>query len=100
MIQDVVTEYSFSKSQNRVAHPTFDPDFHHAAVNGLKRGHVLKHFNWIIRLRNLIPPYIAVRLHRSAREALYIRTVRLHTCSVSLTVFLTKPRKCTTKSAK
>lgn len=78
MMQDVVMEYSFSNSQNRVAHPTFDPDFHHAAMNGLKRGYFLKHFNWIIRLRNLIPEPIAVRLHHSFREALYIRSVHLH----------------------
>ncbi|KUJ23231.1 putative cytochrome P450 [Mollisia scopiformis] len=71
---DVVNEYSFSNSQNRVAHPTFDPDFHHAAINGLKRGWTLKHFNFILRLRAWIPEHIAVRIHRSTREAIYIRS--------------------------
>ncbi|KAH8810857.1 cytochrome P450 [Xylogone sp. PMI_703] len=59
---DVVSEYAFARSENRLARPDFDVKFHDDVIVGVTGGHLVKHWNWILTTLQSIPEAIATKI--------------------------------------
>ncbi|KEF50944.1 uncharacterized protein A1O9_13006 [Exophiala aquamarina CBS 119918] len=55
LTNDVVMEYAFARSDNRLLAPDFDPSFKKAGEAGAKLGHFVKQMPWVLTVMKLLP---------------------------------------------
>lgn len=55
---DVIMEYSFNHSRDRLQKPDFGEPAQEAVLAMSKVVHWMKHYHWLIYLAQLIPPWI------------------------------------------
>ncbi|OGM48078.1 hypothetical protein ABOM_002892 [Aspergillus bombycis] len=59
MLEHVVMEYAFARSDRRLAQPDFDPVFLNALTSASDISHWVLHLNWILGLFQSIPVWLA-----------------------------------------
>ncbi|KAK1478824.1 hypothetical protein CTAM01_14922 [Colletotrichum tamarilloi] len=62
LTNDIVEDYAFGKSENRLQAADFDPSFRDAMLQGGKAGHVLKHFPSLMDLLRKLPDSLLLKL--------------------------------------
>ncbi|CVK87181.1 related to cytochrome P450 CYP3/CYP5/CYP6/CYP9 subfamilies [Fusarium proliferatum] len=62
LTNDIVEDYAFGKSENRLQAADFDPSFRDAMLQGGKAGHVLKHFPWLMDMLRKLPNSMLLKL--------------------------------------
>ncbi|KAI0911296.1 cytochrome P450 [Ustulina deusta] len=60
---DVVMEYAFARSDRRLAQPDFDPVLLNALVSASEMAHWMLHFNWVFRILQSLPLWLAKKLN-------------------------------------
>lgn len=56
--QDVIMEYCFGKSADKLNAPDFDITFHQAVVNGAKNNFLMRQFPWILWTMKRMPTWL------------------------------------------
>ncbi|OBT66703.1 hypothetical protein VE03_03886 [Pseudogymnoascus sp. 23342-1-I1] len=62
---DVIMEYAFGKSEEKVNAADFDSAFHHACVGGGKSSFLVKQFPIVLSITNMLPKELLLRLNPS-----------------------------------
>ncbi|KAK1470715.1 hypothetical protein CCUS01_00830 [Colletotrichum cuscutae] len=62
LTNDIVEDYAFGKSENRLQAADFDPSFRDAMLQGGKAGHVLKQFPSLMDLLRKLPDSLLLKL--------------------------------------
>lgn len=76
---DVIMEYCFARSYNRLAAPDFDPSYKHASHRGVRLAQIAKHIRplgWLVTALLALPESILVRCGPSFEMFLTERKVR------------------------
>jgi hypothetical protein len=60
---DIVMEYAFDSSDERVLARDFDPSFKEAGEAGAKIGHVVKQMPWLLEVMKLLPDSVQLALN-------------------------------------
>ncbi len=55
-------EYAFARCENRLLKSDFDVEFHDNIIGGATGGHLMKHWNWILRTLKGLPEVISTNL--------------------------------------
>ncbi|KIW31219.1 uncharacterized protein PV07_02885 [Cladophialophora immunda] len=63
LTNDVVMEYAFGRSDNRLLAPDFDPSFKEAGEAGAKLGHFVKQMPWVLTLMKILPDSVQIALN-------------------------------------
>ncbi|KIW87158.1 uncharacterized protein Z519_12269 [Cladophialophora bantiana CBS 173.52] len=63
LTNDVVMEYAFGRSDNRLLAPDFDPSFKEAGEAGAKLGHFVKQMPWVLTLMKFLPDSVQIALN-------------------------------------
>ncbi len=56
-------EYAFARSDRRLAQPDFDPVLLNALVSASEMAHWMLHFNWVFRILQSLPLWLAKKLN-------------------------------------
>lgn len=62
MIIDIIMQYTFARSDNRVDMENFDQAFHNASYKGSGMGVVFKQYPWLLPLMQSMPDWLLVRM--------------------------------------
>lgn len=73
--QDVVTEYSYGRSEHLLSLDDFGSDFHNAFLELAKGAALLRHMYWIFQLIQSLPEWLAVLISPSIGVTLQLRQV-------------------------
>ncbi|KAL6245379.1 hypothetical protein RBB50_007378 [Rhinocladiella similis] len=63
LTNDIVMEYAFARSDNRLLAQDFDPSFKEAGEAGAKLGHFVKQMPWILTLMKVMPDSVQIALN-------------------------------------
>ncbi|KAJ9624370.1 hypothetical protein H2204_010823 [Knufia peltigerae] len=63
LTNDIVMEYAFARSDNRLLAPDFDPSFKEAGEAGAKLGHFVKQMPWVLTLMKVMPDSVQIALN-------------------------------------
>ena len=61
IFQDIIVEYSFATSANRLRAPDFDPSYKKMSHKAVRVAQAMKHFGWIVKLILALPDWMAAR---------------------------------------
>jgi hypothetical protein len=71
----VVTQYSFGSSNHRIEAEGFDPTYHHTSFSAGVAGVVMRHMNWIMKIMNILPESVSVKLSPEMASFVILRRV-------------------------
>ena len=60
---DIVEEYAFARTHNRLMAHDFDPSFKEAGEAGAKLGHFVKQMPWVLTVMKLLPDSVQISLN-------------------------------------
>lgn len=60
---DVISEYCYGDCYDCLRDPAFAPQWKRAMQGGFESTNVTKHFIWLLRLANSLPPWLAVKMN-------------------------------------
>ncbi|EXJ64290.1 hypothetical protein A1O7_00626 [Cladophialophora yegresii CBS 114405] len=63
LANDIVQEYAFARSDNRLLAHDFDPSFKEAGEAGAKIGHFVKQMPWVLTLMKVLPDSVQIALN-------------------------------------
>ncbi|ETN45628.1 uncharacterized protein HMPREF1541_09460 [Cyphellophora europaea CBS 101466] len=63
LTNDIVMEYAFARSEERLLAPDFDPSFKEAGEAGAKLGHLVKQLPWMLSIMKVLPPAAQIALN-------------------------------------
>ncbi|KIW16416.1 hypothetical protein PV08_06468 [Exophiala spinifera] len=63
LTNDIVMEYAFGRSDNRLLAPDFDPSFKEAGEAGAKLSHLVKQMPWLLSLMKMMPDSVQIALN-------------------------------------
>ncbi|KAL9044266.1 MAG: hypothetical protein Q9214_002580 [Letrouitia sp. 1 TL-2023] len=61
LTNDIIVEYSFATSANRLRAPDFDPSYKKMSHKAVRVAQAMKHFGWIVKLILALPDWMAAR---------------------------------------
>ncbi|KUJ23224.1 cytochrome P450 [Mollisia scopiformis] len=67
-VVDIVMEYSFARSENRITKPDFDPGYHEAIAAGSYANFPIKHFYWFFKPLLSLPEFILDNILTNKRQ--------------------------------
>ena len=73
---DIVMEYAFARSDNRLLAPDFDPSFKEAGEAGAKLGHFVKQMPWVLSAMKLLPDSAQTSLNPVMASYIKLNKVR------------------------